>query len=214
MNSGATFKANANTTYVVEPCAITHDYPAIFARITAMLGSAVCDHQIDAVFAKFPAMLFGVVAAIGVNDFGPLKRPATYTADRRNGIDEDVTFGTGPRALRGIQASFSHAPAARTGDESPAVCEKWSWPASRTLASISSSSWFHTPAFCQSRKLHQQVRPQPNPNLIDRSHQRVPVLNTDRTPFSAARSETGRRPGYFLRHGLRGSNKGSISAHN
>jgi len=239
VNVGATLKANAKTTKVVEPCVSPLDHPAKFTETTAVLGPALCDHRLDATFAKFPAVWFGVVAAIGVNDFGLPKRPATYAANRRNRIDkrqqlgdivavrasqdrgdgdavcvdEDVVLGTGSRAIRGVRASFSPAPTARTDDESTAAREKSSWPASRNFASSSSCSRSHTPAFCQSRRRRQQVGPEPNPNLIDRSHQRIPVLNTNRMPFSAARSETGRRPGYFLRRGFGGGSKGSINAH-
>jgi len=239
VNVGATLKANAKTTKVAEPCVSTLDHPAEFTKTTAVLGPALCDHRLDATFAKFPAVWFGVVAAIGVNDFGLLKRPATYAANRRNGIDErqklgdivavragqdgtdgdaigideDVVFGTGSRAIRGVRASFSPAPTARTDDESTAAREKSSWPASRNFASSSSCSRSHTPAFCQPRRRRPQVGPEPNPNLIVRSHQRVPVLNTNRMPFSAARSETGRRPGYFSRRGFGGGSKGSINAH-
>lgn len=239
MNVGPTFEANAKTTEVVKPRVSTFDHPAEFAQTTAVLCPAPGDHRLDAAFAKFPAMWFGVVAAIGVNDFGLLKRPATYTANRRNGIDErqqlgdivavragqdgtdgdaigideDVVFGTGSRAIRGVRASFSPAPTARTDDESTAAREKSSWPASRNFASSSSCSRSQTPAFRQSRKRRQQVGPEPNPNFVDRSHQRIPVLNTNRMPFSAARSETGRRPGYFSRRGFGGGSKGSINAH-
>jgi hypothetical protein len=161
VNVGATLKANAKTTKVVEPCVSTLDHPAKIAEATAVLDPALCDHGLDAAFAKFPAMWFGVVAAIGVNDFGFLQRPATHAGNRRNriderqqlgdvvavlsgqgrtdgdaiGIDEDVMFGTGSRAIRGVRASFSPAPAARTDDESTAAREKSSRPASRNFAS-------------------------------------------------------------------------------
>jgi hypothetical protein len=239
VNVGATFKANAKTTKVMEPCVSTLDHPSKFAETATVFGPALCEHRLDAAFAQFPAMWFGVVAAIGVNNFGLLKRPATCTADRLNGIDErqqlgnvvavragqdgtdgdairidkDVMLGTGSRAIRGVRASFSPAPTARTDDESTAAREKSSWPASRSFTSISWCSRSHTPAFCQSCKRRQQVEPEPYPNLIDRSHQRIPVLNTNRMPFSAARSETRRRPGYFLRRGFGGGSKGSINAH-
>jgi hypothetical protein len=95
-----------------------------------------------------------------------------------------VVLGTGSRAIRGVRASFSPASAARTDDESTVAREKI-----------------------------EQVGPEPNSNFVDRSHQRTPVLNTNGMPFSAARSETERLPGYFLRRGFgRGSN-GSINAH-
>lgn len=216
----------------------TFDHPAEFAQTTAVLCAAPGDHRFDAAFAKFLAMWFGVVAAIGVDDSGLLKRSATHAANRRNrinerqqlgevvavragqdctdgdavGIDEDVVFGTGTRAIRGVRTSFSPAPTARTDDESTAAREKSSWSASRNFASSSSCSRSHTPAFCQSRKRRLQVGPEPNPNFVDRSHQRIPVLNTNRMPFSAARLETGRRPGYFLRRGFGGGSKGSINA--
>ena len=38
MNVGATLKANAKTTKVVEPCVSTLDHPAKFAEATAMPG--------------------------------------------------------------------------------------------------------------------------------------------------------------------------------
>jgi hypothetical protein len=129
--------------------------PSEISESTAVFGPALCDHRLDTALAKFPAMWLGVVPAIGVNDFGLLKRPATYTANRRNGIDErqqwgsvvavrsgqdgtdgdairideNVMFGTGSRAIRGVRASFSPAPTARTDDESTAAREKSSWPA-------------------------------------------------------------------------------------
>ena len=70
-----------------------------------------------------------------------------------------------------------------------------------------------TPAFCQSRNRLQQVEREPNPNFVDRSRQRIPVLSTNRMPFSAALFATGNRPGYFLRRGFGIGSNGSISAH-
>jgi hypothetical protein len=93
VNVGATLKANGKTTKVVEPCVSTPDHPAKFVETTAVPGPALRDHRLDAAFAKFAAMWFGAVAAIGVNDFGILKRPATYTANRRNRIHERQQLG-------------------------------------------------------------------------------------------------------------------------
>lgn len=137
----------------------TLDYSAKFTEGTAVLGPAPCDHRLDVAFAKFRVMWFGVVAAIDGNDFGLLERPATYTANRRKGvderqqlsnvvavfarqdgtdgdaivIDEDVVLGNGSRAIGGIRASFSPAPTARAGDESTAASERSSLPTSRNL---------------------------------------------------------------------------------
>lgn len=239
MNVGPTLKANAKTTEIMEPGVGTLDHPAKFSKTTTVLGAALRNHRLDAPITKSLAMRFGVVAAIGVDDFGLLKRSAARTANRRNGIDErqqlsdvvavracqdctdgdaicideDVMLRTGSRAIRGVRASFSPAPTARTDDESTAAREKSSWPASRSFASSNSCSWPHTPAFCHACRRRQRVGPEPNPNLVDRSHQRMPVLNTKRMPFSAARFDTGRRPGYFLRRGFGGGSNGSIKAH-
>ncbi len=239
MNVGPTFEANAKTTEVAKPRMSTFNNPAELTQTTAVFSPALGDHRLDAALAKPLTMWLGVVATVCVDDFGLLKRPAGYAANWWDGVnqrqqlgdvvpvgagqdctdgdairvDEDVMLGTWSRAIRGARASFSPAPTARTDDESTAAREKSSSPASRNFASSNSCKRFHTPAFCQSRKRLQQVGPEPNPNLVERWHQRIPVLNTNRMPFSAARFETGRRPGYFLRRGFGGGSKGSIKAH-
>ncbi|VVE54379.1 hypothetical protein PSP20601_04904 [Pandoraea sputorum] len=219
MNVSPTFEANAKTAKVVKPRMSTLDNPAEFAQATAVFCPAPGEHRFDAALAKPLTMRLGIVATVCVDDFGLQKRLAAHAAngwDRvderqqlgdvvavRAGqhcadgdaicIDEDVMLGTWSRAIRGVRARFL--------------------PASRNLSSSSWCNLIHTPAFCQSRKRLQQVGPEPNPNLVDRSHQRIPVLNTNRMPISAARFETGSRPGYFWRRGFGGGSKGSISAH-
>ncbi|SIO72022.1 hypothetical protein SAMN05444172_8400 [Burkholderia sp. GAS332] len=190
------------------------NHSAKFSGSTAVLGPPLRDHRLDVAFAKFAAMWFGVVAAIGANDFGLLKWPATHSGNRRNrrdepqqlgdvvvvragqdgtdgdaiGIDEDVVLGTGARAIRGIRASFSTAPTAPTDDESTAARKKSSWPASRNFASRISCNRSYTPAFCQSRKRRHQVGPEPNLNLIDRP-QAYPGLEQDAVQCSLVRNQ-------------------------
>ncbi|VVE59319.1 hypothetical protein PSP20601_05504 [Pandoraea sputorum] len=239
MDDGPTFEANAKTAKVVKPRMSTLDNPAEFAQATAVFCPAPGEHRFDAALAKPLTMRLGIVATVCVDDFGLQKRLAAHAAngwDRvderqqlgdvvavRAGqhcadgdaicIDEDVMLGTWSRAIRGVRARFLPASTARAEDESTTAREKLSSPASRNLSSSSWCNLIHTPAFCQSRKRLQQVGPEPNPNLVDRSHQRIPVLNTNRMPFNAARFETGSRPGYFWRRGFGGGSKGSISAH-
>ncbi len=239
MNVGSTLKANAKTTKIVQPCVSPLDHPAEFAESATVFCTALGDHRFDTARTKPLTMRLGVVAAICVDDLGLAKRSAAYAANGRDrvnerqqlgnvvtirasqdctdghavGVDEDVMLRTWSRAIGGVRASFSPAPTARTEDESTAAREKSSSPASRNLASSNSCNALHTPAFCQSRKRLQQVGPDPNPSLVERSHQRIPVLNTNRMPFSAARSEIGSRPGYFLRRGFGDGSKGSINAH-
>jgi hypothetical protein len=239
VNVGATLKANAKTTKIVQPCVSTLDHPAEFAESAAVFRTAPGDHRFDTARTKPLTMRLGVVTAIRVDDSGLAKRSAAYAANWRDrvderhqlgnvvairasqdgtdgdaiGVDEDVMLRTWSRAIGGVRASFSPAPTARTEDESTAAREKSGSPASRNFASSSSCKALHTPALCQSRKRLQQVGPEPNPSLLERSHQRIPVLNTNRMPFSAARLQTGSRPGYFLRRGFGGGSKGSINAH-
>jgi hypothetical protein len=76
---------------------------------------------------------------------------------------------------------------------------------------MTSSSFSHTPACCQSRSLRQQVIPLPHPISCGKSSQGIPVLSTKMIPVSAARSGTGGRPPFEL-DGLFG-NMGSIISH-
>jgi len=136
MNVSAAFEANTKTTEVVKPRMSTFDNPPEFAQTTAVFCPALGDHRFDAALAKFLAMRFGVIAAIGVDDFGLLKRAAADAAnwwdsvnkreqlgdvvavragqDCTDGdairIDEDVMLGTWSRAIRGVRTSFSPAP--------------------------------------------------------------------------------------------------------
>ncbi len=204
-----------------------------------MFGPALGDHGFDTALAQCATVLGGVVAAIGVDDAGLLKRSATDTAngwnringrqqlrdvvgvrasqdrDDRNavGVYEDVVLGTGSRAIRGVRASFSPAPTARTDDESTAAYDRSIWSAARNLSSSNSCSWFHTPAFCQSLNRRQQVAPEPKPSRVGKWFQRIPVLHTNRMPLRAARSDTHGRPGSLFARGFASGSNGSISIH-
>jgi hypothetical protein len=171
-------------------------------------------------------MRSGVVATVGVDDLGLAKRSATSAANRRDSVDqrqrlrdivtvraghdhadrnavrvnEDRVFGPWSCAIVGVRPSFWPAPTARTDDESTAAYEKSSRPDSRSLSSSSPCSLSHTPtpACCQSCYRRQQVAPEPKPNRVGRWLHRMPVFSTSRMPLSAARSETGSRPGHRL----------------
>ncbi|AJY06851.1 transposase Tn3 family protein [Burkholderia vietnamiensis LMG 10929] len=205
-----------------------------------MFGTALGDHWLDTAIAQRAPMSLGVVTAIRVDHTRPLQWVATQSADRRNrvdqrqqlrdvvdvragqdrgerrtvGVGDDVVLGTGSRAIGGVWPSFWPAPTARIDDESTAAREKSIWSAARSFASSSSCKRSQTPAACQSRSRRQHVTPEPHPISAGRSRQRSPVLRTNRMPVSAARFETGRRPGFFSRRGLGGGSNGSISAHN
>jgi hypothetical protein len=214
--------------------------PTEFAQATAMFSAAPCDHRFDAAFAQSLTMRIGIVTTIGIDDLGFLKWSTARAADRGNRVDErqqlgdvvavgagqngadgnavgvyeDVVLGTGSRAIRGVRASFSPAPTARTDEESTAAYERSICPDSRNLSSSSSCSRSHTRALRQSFSRRQQVAPEPKPNTVGRWFHRRPVFNTNRMPFNAARSDTRGRPGCSLRRGLGGGSNGSISVHN
>ncbi|KWC26457.1 hypothetical protein WL50_07570, partial [Burkholderia ubonensis] len=238
---------------MVEPGVRTFDHPTILAETAAMFGPALRDHGFDTALAQRATVSGGIVAAIGVDDAGLLKRSATDTANWWNrinerqqlrdvvgvrasqdcddgnvvgvrasqdcddgnavGVYEDVVLGTRSRAIRGVRASFSPAPTARTDDESTAAYDRSIWPAARNLSSSNSCSWSHTPAFCQSLNRRQQVAPEPKPSRVGKWFQRIPVLNTNRMPLSAARSDTRGRPGSLFARGFAGGSNGSISIH-
>ncbi len=201
----------------------TFDHPTILAQTTAMPGPALGDHGLDTAFAQRATMSGGIVATIGVDDAGLLKRSATNAANGWNrinerqqlrdvvgvrasqdrnernavGVYEDVVLGTGSRAIGGVRASFSPAPTARTDDESTAAYDRSIWPAARNLSSSNSCSWSHTPAFCQSLNRRQHVAPEPKPRRVGKWFQRIPVLNTNRMLtclISSDRFNLGERP--------------------
>jgi len=240
VNVAATIEANAKPTEIVEPRVSSFYHPAEFPQTTAMFRSASCDYWPDATISQALAMCVGVVAAIAVDDFGLAQWSATRAADRRDGIDQrqqlgdvvtvcagqnhadrypvgvykDVVLRTRARAIRGVRPSFSPAPTARTDDESTAAYERSSCPDSRNLSSSNACSLFQTPVFCHASRRRQQVAPEPNPSSDGKWFHRIPVRNTNRTPLSAARSDTRGRPRRSLFRRLGFGSSGSISAHN
>ncbi len=204
-----------------------------------MFGAALGDNRLDTAIAQRASMPLRVVTAIGVDHARSLQWVAAQPTNWRNRIDQrqqlrdivnvragqdrrerraigvgdDVVLRTWSRAIGGVWPSFWPAPTARIDEESTAAREKSIWSAARSFASSNSCRRSHTPAACQSRSRRQQVTPEPQPISAGRSRQRSPVLRTNRMPVSAARFETGRRPGFFSRRGLGGGNNGSINVH-
>jgi len=214
--------------------------PAMFAKAAAVFGTAPGNHWLDTAIAQCSSMSLGVVTAIGVDNARSLQWVATQSANRRNrvdqrqqlrdvvdvgasqdrgerravGVGDDMVLGTGSCAISGVWPSFWPAPTARIDEESTAAREKSIWSAARSFASSNTCNRSHTPAACQSRSRRQHVTPEPQPISAGKSRQRSPVLSTNKIPVSAARSDTGRRPGFFLRRGLGGGSNGLISVHN
>lgn len=224
---------------MMEPGVRTFNDPAILAKTTAIFGTAFGDYRLDTTIAQRASMQLGVVTTIGVNDTRSSQWMAAQSANwwnrvdqrqqlrdvvdirasqdrgerRAVGIGDDVVLGTGSRSIGRVWPSFWPAPTARIDDESTAAREKSIWSAARSFASNNSYRRSHTPAVCQSRSRRQHVTPEPQPISAGRSRQHSPVLRTNRMPVSAARFETGKRPGFFSRRGLGGGSNGSIKVH-
>lgn len=135
----------------------TFDHPTILADTAAMVVQALRDHGFDTALAQRATVSGQIVAAIGLDDAGLQKRTATDTANWWNrinerqqlrdvvgvrasqdcdngnavGVYEDVVLGTRSRVIRGVRASLSPAPTARTDDESTAAYDRSIWPAAR-----------------------------------------------------------------------------------
>ncbi len=239
MNVSAALETTTEAAEVMQPGMRAFNDPAIFAKAAAVFGAAPGDHRLDTALAQHSPMSLEVVTSIGVDHTRSAQRVAAQSANRRNrvdqgqqlrdvvdirtgqdrgerravGVGDDVVLGTGARSIGGVWPSFWPAPTARIDDESTAAREKSIWSAARSFASSNSCRRSHTLAACQSRSRRQQVTPEPQPISTGRSRQRSPVLRTNRMPVSAARFETGKRPGFFSRRGLSGGSSGSINIH-
>ncbi len=224
---------------MMQPGMSTFDDPADFSKATTVRVTAPRDAGGDVALVKYASIFIVVVTTIGVDAARTAQRPSTHAANRHDGLDQrnqlgdvvaigagqdcrdrrsvgvgcDVVLRTGSRSIGGVRASFSPAPTARTDDESTAAYDRSIWPAARNLSSSNSCSWSHTPAFCQSLNRRQHVAPEPKPRRVGKWFQRIPVLNTNRMPLRAARSDTRGRPGSLFARSFAGGSNGSISIH-
>lgn len=240
MDVGATLEARAQTPECVQPSMSALYNPANLIQAAAVRLATPGDGGGDAGSMKRPAIFVVVVRAISVDAARLAQRAASASSDSRNRFDQrqklgdvvtvcagqddrdrraiciggDMVLGTWSRAIGGVRACFWPAPSARTEEESMTTREKSMRSAAHSLARRISCNRSHTPALCQSRSRRQQLTPEPQPISAASSFHRMPLLNTNKMPVSAARSDTGMRPGYRNRLGLAGGRSGSISAHN
>jgi hypothetical protein len=83
VNIGAAIEASTKPTKTVEPGVSTFNHPSEFTEPASMLGSTLRDDSFERAVAKCLTIGLGVVAAIGVNSLGLLKRSATTPAKLR-----------------------------------------------------------------------------------------------------------------------------------
>jgi hypothetical protein len=239
MNLRAFFIPNFKSSILVQPRDATLNNPAIYSQTTAIFCSTLCQKRFNAFLTKFHAMGFGIVTAVTQYTVRLAPRATDFTCHRRNAINQRqqlcniMPIGSGQfngqwkpisigyqmvfraffTAIRGVWAGFCPPKTARTEDESTMAREKSIWSAWCSLFSRVWCILSHTPAFCQSRNLLQQVIPQPHPISLGRSSHPMPVLRTNKIPVSVSLSETDFRPGYLNLRFFFGS-IGSIISHN
>lgn len=102
-------------------------------------------------------------------------------------------------------------PLARTVSESREALDQSILSASPKRLSSSRCSLRHTPTFCQSRSLRQQVTPLPQPISLGSISQGRPLFSTKMMPLRAARSGTRGRPPFGLACST--GRSGSITSH-
>lgn len=239
MNTGVTFKANAQATKLMQPGERPFDDPAIEAQATAPAGRAASNLWGDRAVAQRLAVGVRVIAAVGVELAGTPAGSAHLAANGRNGIHDRqqlgdivgigrtqsnsernalrirnrVVFRATFRPVGGVGAGFFAPFNARTDELSTAARDQSICSAPWSRSSNTSWSFCHTPARSHSFRRRQHVIPDPHPISCGRSSHGMPVFNTNRIPASALRLSSGFRPGFFFRRGFTGIN-GSMISHN
>jgi len=239
MNVGSTFVTDAQAPELVQPTERAFDHPAGFAQATAMRPTFAGQAIRDAQTLQPAVMRAAAVSTIALHQVGPLPRPTSFASHRGNrqqqrlelptvmqvgggdlgaqwnalGIGAKMMFAARFAAVCRVGPRLKPPKTARTLLESTTARDQSRRSARCSWWSNSRWSFSHTPSRCQSRSRRQQVMPLPQPSSSGRSCQAMPLLSTNRIPVSAARSEIGLRPGYFLRRAFFGI-KGWMINHN
>ncbi len=239
MNIATPFVPDAPAAKLVQPTECPFNHPAGFAQAAAMWPTGAGQSSSDPQSAQPTMMRTAAVSPISLHDLGALPRATGFAAQRRDcqhqglqlaavmyvgrgnldtqgnalGIGAKMMFAARFAAVGRIRPRLQPPKTARTLLESTTARDQSIRAATWRRRNNSRWSFSHTPACCQSRNRRQQVMPLPQPSSKGRSRQARPVLSTKRIPVSAARSEIGLRPGYFLRR-VRGGSSGWMTDHN
>ena len=237
MNVGSPFIAHFQPSLTVQPGVRAFDDPAMTAEFFLRLNSLPGDARSDASLTQRSAVLLRLIPFVRMQLVGAFPRSSARTLD---GLDCIETFlkhrrlvdvGRGQQdgerdplpvdhkmalralfaAIRRILPGFFAPPGEATVEASIAArlqSMRSAWPSRSRKTRWRRSQ---TPAFCQSRRRRQQVMPEPQPISGGNISQGVPVINTNRMPVNAARSEIGGRPPF--RRGCRAGSRGSMTAH-
>lgn len=240
MNVEPSLITNSQSAVVVEPRQCALDYPSVPAQPLSALHatsgysgsnaplterfptpckvvpfiSVQLGWSLAPTSAKLPRLLDGFDSINHISE-GIAVMNVGCSTDYRKGNSLSVDHKMALRArfsfIRRIRPG-SFAPfLALTVAESTAARDQSIFPASPNLSKRTWCSFSHTPAFCQSRSLRQQVMPLPQPISGGSMSQWMPVLNTNKIPVSAALFGTLGLPPFGF-GGSRGS-RGSITFH-
>jgi len=240
MNVRTTFITNTQTPVLVKPGQTAFHNPAEYTQPASVLASTLSQDRMDTHFSHSLTMRFRVVSTVALYNVWPVAGATYLSSDSGNsinqrqqlcdimavgtgqrscqgdavGIGDQMMFGTGFAAIRGVWAGFRPPKTARTEALSTKARDQSILSASRSLFSRTRWILSQTPAFCQSRRRRQQVIPEPQPISWGRYSQPMPVLRTNKMPVKALRFSSRFRPGYRNRRGMAGGSSGSISFHN
>ena len=194
---------------------------------------------LDAALSQIAPATSEVIPFVGVQFARPLARLPVQARYRRNGIErglechrivpigsrdhdsqrdaaciyDDVSLRSELASVRRVGAGVLASRGLETLAPSRLARSQSIWSCSRSRRSIAKCSRCHTPTACQSRRRRQHVMPLPKPNSCGRSSHGMPVCNTYKIPFSAARSSTvRRRPPMVV--GVNSGISGSSATHN
>ncbi len=122
MKVSAPLEANAQAPAVIAPHMRQFNHQTEFPQAAALFRATLCDYRLDAAYATN--------RRDRVNQRQPLGNVAAIRTgqERADGnavcVAKEVMFGTRPRAISGVRASFSPAPTARTNEESAATSQR------------------------------------------------------------------------------------------
>ena len=233
--------SNGQPAEAVEPSEGALHHPSVTPQLLTALDAPPGDTRYDASLAKSHTVGLRVIPLVSVHLVRSLAWSASSTLEGRDSVyhlrkRRRVRY-VSTRTLQGEGYSFSldhkmalrawfalirrvltcsflpfFTPLALTVCESKEALDQSISPAWLRVSSSSLCSFFHTPAFSQSRSRRQQVIPEPQPISWGSISHCKPALSTNTMPVRAARSGIRGRPPFGL--GGSGGKSGPITSHN
>lgn len=218
----------------VEPREAALDYPSMLAEFLTGFEAPSGDAGLHLTTMARAAAATVVVGLVGMQLVRSASRTAALARNRRDSVEQvfeghavvdvgpgqdererdapavgnQVTFGAGPAAIRGVRTCRGTPLFAAMDELSTQARLQSMRSASRSRRSNSRCRRSHTPAACQSRSRRQQVTPDPQRISAGSISQGIPVRRTKRMPLNAARDGIQGRPPFGF--GEVGGSSGSM----